>query len=108
MIYFKVYTNIDPELVAQIIITELNNIINIIAPSKITQIRKNYTPYMSKGMTKRQKDLKKMYNKATKSKSNIDWNEYKNLKAVLDKDITKKQRIYYDNKLNSSKDRWKR
>merc|ERR1712115_572835 len=36
----------DPNLVADIIMSEYNNLIEIIAPSTIKQVNKNYTPYI--------------------------------------------------------------
>ena len=43
-----------PNLIANILMTELNAIINIIAPSKIIQVRNNYTPYMTDDLQQRQ------------------------------------------------------
>merc|ERR1712240_966577 len=37
----------DPDLIAEIIMREFNNIIEIIAPQTKRQVKKNYTPYLS-------------------------------------------------------------
>merc|ERR1712240_873999 len=42
------YNYTDPELIAEIIMREYNNIIEIIAPQTKRQVKKNYTPYLNK------------------------------------------------------------
>ena len=42
------FTYTDPVLIADIIMSEFNNIIDIISPRTIRQVRKNYTPYINK------------------------------------------------------------
>merc|ERR1712240_888005 len=42
------YNYTDPELIAEIIMREYNNIIEIIAPRTNRQVKKNYTPYLDK------------------------------------------------------------
>ena len=58
----------DPNLIADIMMSELNNIIEIIAPCKIKQEQKNYTPYINKIMRYKQRKLRKLYDKAKRSK----------------------------------------
>merc|ERR1712240_281714 len=42
------FNYMDPVLIAEIIMNEYNNIIDIIAPKTKRQVRKNYTPYLDK------------------------------------------------------------
>ena len=58
----------DPNLIAEIIMSEFNNIIEIIAPCKSKQEQKNYTPYINKIMRYKQRKLRKLYDKAKRSK----------------------------------------
>ena len=73
------FTFTDPDLVADIIMSEFNNIIDIIAPCTIKQVRKNYTPYISKVLRQKQKELKKLHNKAKRTQNSKDWLKYKKL-----------------------------
>ena len=43
----------------------------------------------------------------TNTNQTTDWNEHKNFKATLDKDIAARQSQYTNRKLNNSNDRWK-
>merc|ERR1712240_180343 len=58
------YNYTDPELIAEIIMREFNNIIEIIAPRTKRQVKKNYTPYLNKETREGKKKLNQMHNKA--------------------------------------------
>ena len=96
-----------PNLIANIIISELNGIINIIAPSKIVQVRKNYILYMNEDLIQRQQTKTQLYNKAKMTGSTSDCTNIKNHKTTLVKDITNRQKQYINDKLNNTTDRWK-
>ena len=87
--------------------SEYNNVIEIIAPCNIQQVRKNYTPYLSKAILQKQKNLQKLYNKAKQTKCNEDWLKYKNTKTSVNKEISQLRKKYITDKLDSSNDRWK-
>merc|ERR1712240_172005 len=70
------YTN--PELIAEIIMRDFNNIIEIIAPRTKRQVKKNYTPYLNKETREGKKKLNQMHNKAKHTQQDDDWREYKN------------------------------
>ena len=72
------YNYTDPELIAEIIMREFNNIIEIIAPRTKRQVKKNYTPYLNKETREGKKKLYQMHNKAKQTQQNDDWREYKN------------------------------
>ena len=61
--------------------TEINGIMNIIAPSKITQVRKDYKPYMTDDLQQRQQDNIQLLKTAKMTGRSCDWTEYKNNKA---------------------------
>lgn len=77
------FTYTDPDLVADIIMSEFSNIIDIIAPHTIRQVRKNYTPYISKTLRQKQGKLRKLHIKAKRTQDNADWTKYKNTKATV-------------------------
>lgn len=45
-----IYTYTDPDLIAEIMMSEYNNIIDIVSPHIIRQVQKNYTPYINKNL----------------------------------------------------------
>merc|ERR1712240_978051 len=103
----SVFTYTDPNLIADIIMSELNNTIEVIAPCTIKQEQKIYAPYIDTTLRNRQRILQKLYNKAKSTKNNEDWLNCKNKKARLNKDAAQQRKKYIANKLNSANDRWK-
>merc|ERR1712240_744109 len=99
------YTN--PELIAEIIMREYNNTIEIIAPQTKRQVKKNYMPYLDKETREGKKQLHKMHTKAKQTQEDEHWREYKNYKATLNKKIDKQKQDYIKKKLDNSEDRWK-
>ena len=87
--------------------SEFNNIIEIIAPHTVRQVRRNYTPYISKALRQKQNELRKLHIKAKRTQDNADLIKYKNTKAVINKSLSQHKSKYITNKLNSSNDRWK-
>ena len=82
------FTYTDPNLIADIITSEFNNVIEIIAPCTVKQERKNYAPYINTTLRNKQRILQQLYNKARKTKCNEDWLKYKNTKAKLNKEVS--------------------
>ena len=101
------FTYTDPDLIADIIMSEFNNIIDIIAPQTVKQVRKNYTPYISKTLREKQNQLRKLHIKAKKTKDIEDWNKYKNTKATINKLVSQHKTKYITRKLDDSEDWWK-
>jgi len=87
--------------------SEFNNIIGTIALRKIKQVRKNYTPYISKTLRQKQQELRKLHIKAKITQDNADWTKYKNTKATVNKLVSKHKSKYVTDKLDNSNDRWK-
>merc|ERR1712240_391568 len=73
----------DPDLIAEIIMKEFNNIIEIIALQTKRQVKKNYTPYLNKETRKEKKQLNKMHTRAKQTQDDEHWQEHKNYKATL-------------------------
>merc|ERR1712240_754057 len=96
-----------PDLIAEIIMNEYNNIIEIIAPKTKRQVRKDYTPYLNKETRQEKHNLQKLHTKAKQTEDSNDWREYKNNKATLNKKINKQKTEYINKKLDKSSDRWK-
>merc|ERR1712240_304919 len=88
----------DPNLIAEILMKEYNNIIEIIAPQTKQQVKKNYTPYINKETRLERQNLQKLHTKAKQTQDNNDWREYKNNKATLNKKINKQKNSLYKQK----------
>ena len=67
------YTYTDPDLIAEIMIPEYNNIIDILSPRIIRQVLKNYTPYMNKKIRHKKQHLQNLHTKAKHTGHNPDW-----------------------------------
>ena len=63
----------DPDLIAEIIMTEYINIIEIIAPRTIRQVRKNYTPYLNKHLRDQKSQVHKLHLMAKHTDDKNDW-----------------------------------
>merc|ERR1711954_230420 len=101
------YNYTDPELIAEIIMREFNNIIEIIAPRTKRQTKKNYTPYLNKETREAKKKLNEIHNKAKQTQQDDDWREYKNQRATINKQVDNQKQEYITKRLNNSENRWK-
>ena len=54
------------------IMSEYNNIIDIIAPRTIRQLRKNYTPYLDKTTRQQKQNLQKLHTSAKHTQDKTD------------------------------------
>ena len=86
--------------------TELNNIIDCIAPQNTRQVRKNYLPYMTKELRQRQQTVKNLHTTAKNTNDYNDWLNSKNSNAKLKKDIDSRQKQFITNKLDNRMDMW--
>ena len=86
--------------------SQYTNIINIISPRTIRQVRRNYTPYINKKLRHKKQQLHKLHVRATHTGDITDWTEYKNTKSILNKEITINKTNYINKKLDDSNDRW--
>merc|ERR1712240_160382 len=86
------YTDLD--LIAEIIMREYNNIIDMIAPQTKRQVRKNYTPYLNKETRQERHNLQQLHTKEKHTQDTNHWNEYRNTKAILNKNINKVKTEY--------------
>merc|ERR1712115_534408 len=101
------YNYTDPDLIADIIMTEYNNIIDIISPRTIRQVLKNYTSYINKTLRQKQRHLHKLHIRAKHTGDTTHWTKYKNNKATVNKEISTNKTNYINKKLDNSTDIWK-
>ena len=90
----SIFKYTDPDLIAHILMTELNIIIDCIAPQNVRQVKKNYLPYMTKDLRQRQQTVKNLHTTAKISNDNNDWLNFRNSNAQFKKDIDNRQKQY--------------
>ena len=71
-ILLTAYNYTDPDLIAEMIMTEYNYIIDIISPHTIRQVRKNYTPYLNKTIRQQKQQLHKLLIRAKHTNDTTD------------------------------------
>ena len=106
----KLLFNTDPNVVTEGLINEINRTLDIVAPFKTIQIRKNYAQHLS-STTKElmvTRDLAKQ--KAQNSKSTTDTTEYKKLRNQVVKNLRNDKKEWAKNLLerqgNTSRNLW--
>ena len=62
---------------------------------------------MTDDLLQRQADNIQLLKTAERTGQTLDWIEYKNKKTLLDKDISKRQTKYINDRLDNTNDRWK-
>ena len=74
----SVFNYTDPNIIATIITEELSNIVEIISPQKIIQVKNNNAPWANNIFKEEQKVKDSLYRIALQSKNENDWRVYKN------------------------------
>ena len=103
----SVFSKECPNDIFKTLITELNKIIDKLAPSKLIQIKKKDQPYMSPELKELETELDEQLNTAIRSKDIEEWRLYKSLRNQFFKYVEGAKRIYYSGILNTSKELWK-
>ena len=86
-----IFQSQDPNYIANTITDEINNIINIIAPAKKVQVKKNFEPFISHEILEQQKKVNEQLTTAIFSKNQNEWKKYRT------------QRNEYNNKIKNKK-----
>ena len=103
----KIFNYTDPEVIANIMQIELNAMINIIAPCKRIQIKKNYQGYLTESTREKIKLNKYYLGEAIKINNAESWRIFRHNRNSLSKVLRNEKRSYIESKLNSNKDKWK-
>ena len=97
----------DPEIIADIIQTELNSIIEMIAPTKYQQFKKKYTPYYNKKTVQDRKTMNEYLTDAIKTNNQYSWRLFKNFRNSFFKGVKELAANYIKNRFMHYKDKWK-
>ena len=88
-----------PDEIADILITELNNIIQTIAPSRLVQCKNRYNKWYNKDI-ETQADIKnKAHDKAKMTNDPDDWRDFRRQRNKYNNDIKTAKNNYYYNQL---------
>ena len=69
----RIFQSQDPNYIANILQIELNTIFDILAPSKIVQLKNNHIPYYDNKIRAKVKECDKLLTSAIKSNKIEDW-----------------------------------
>ena len=97
----------EPDTIANIFQLEMNSIIDLIAPLKVVNFKKNYAPYLSDEIKTELKNINNLLTNAIKSKNQDDWRLYRHEKNTLNKKIDEAKTIFLKNKLGHPSKGWK-
>ena len=82
-----------PNKIFNILIEEINNIINKIAPAKLIQIKRKDHPYMNNDLKELKKELDDQLNNAIVTKELEEWRLYKTLRNSFFKIVENAKKI---------------
>ena len=93
----------DPDSIANTLVSELSNIIDIIAPPKIIQAKKKYAPWLDKNF-KIQSEIKNLAHlKALRDNIPKDWRIFRAQRNLLNRLVKDLKTKYYAQRLNDNK-----
>ncbi len=90
----------DPDLIANTLSTELNNIIDIIAPKYKIQTKTTHAPYIDKHLLQQIQQRQSYHNTACQTNLPEDWRQYRHYRNYLNRQLNNKKTEYYTNKFN--------
>ena len=93
----------DPNFVTNTLQLELNSIYNILAPEKIVQYKSNHVQYYNQDTCAKIDYCNKLLTEAISSKDKSAWQNFRNTKHILDKEIKQLKSNYISNRLSNKK-----
>ena len=102
-----IFYHTDPNLIADKLHLELNTIINTLAPARIVQFRVDYTPFLNDKMNRELDFNKNLLNKAILTHGKEDWQEYKNHRNTINKQIKILKKQYFKKKFKQTNNKYK-
>ena len=97
----------DPDIIAEILQTELNLIIEVIAPHKVIQCKKDYIPYLNDDLKQQIKENNDILSQAINTNNSDSWRHFRNKRAIINKNMGKAKTQYIQNRFRHSKDKWR-
>ena len=103
----SIFKHTDPDVVANMIIEEMNLIVNKIAPAKLVQYKAKEVEYLNDETRDMKKESEERLTEAIKYNKNEDWNHYKNLRNRYRRMIKKGYDIAMKGILSRPKEMWR-
>ena len=97
----------DPDIVAEILVEELNNILEKIAPSKVVQMRKENNP-RDKETLRKKKECDQQLEIAIEKNENEEWRLHKSLRNQLTKWLERINRMKMEETCGNPKKMWRK
>ena len=91
-----IFNYVDPNMIANILQLELNSIINVIAPTRIVQFKKNYIPYINNDIKLNLITQQNLLKTAIETNDMNDWRLFKNFRNHLSKIIEKSKKSFFE------------
>ena len=103
----SIFYSQDPEYIAFTINNELNNIINSLAPPKIYQSRKEWTPYIVPELRVKINLNNKLLTRAISGRRVEDWLEHRRNRLSINIELEAARAQYLSSKIDNTSERWK-
>ena len=99
----EIFSETDPNVIAETLLNELSIIIECIAPSKKIQCSKNYAPWINKDFIREAKIKDELHRIAKGSNSIDDWRKFRAQRNIVNKINKSNKSSYYNSRLNIKK-----
>ena len=98
-----IFSETDPNIIAETLLNELSIIIECIAPSKKIQCSKNYAPWINDDFIRESKIKDNLHRIAKGSNSQEDWRNFRVQRNLVTKMNKLNKSSYYNYRLNIKK-----
>merc|ERR1712101_64271 len=99
----EIFSETDPNIIAEILLNELSIIIECIAPSKKIQCSKNYAPWINQDFIRESKIKDELHRIAKGSNSIEDWRKFRAQRNIVNNINKSNKSSYYNSRLNIKK-----
>ena len=100
----EIFSETDPNIIAETLITELSLIIECIAPSKKVQCSKSYAPWITKEFIRESKLKDELHKIAKVSNNGDDWRKFRAQRNLVNNLNKSNKSAYYNFRLNIKMD----
>ena len=100
----EIFSETDPNIIAETLINELSLIIECIAPSKKVQCSKNYAPWINQEFIRESKIKDELHRIAKVSNNGDDWRKFRAQRNLVNNLNKSNKSAYYNFKLNIKRD----
>ena len=99
--WFDVYMTENVDTAVEMVTQKLTDILDIMAPVKVIQVRSNYAPWLSDTTKKKIKERNEAQKKASETKLTKDWDKYKKLKNSINNSEKSEKKKWQENKISA-------